>query len=236
MTKAVLLTRPLAMNAEDQVRFLAEGYGRFYEIPLCEIKQLPVSEATKSKINAAEWLFFTSQAPVKSVLGVVEKGRRPSIAVIGKKTGAMVQACGFEVAFISPQETKKQFVSAWQERFPSGTSIFYPKSQLADDYIEERLGIENEVTGSVLYQNVFPDERKAELAKLLNLGELSAVYFASPSAWHRFLSVYEKTDEQSLIFYAIGKTTEKAINDSGYKARLLRKQESKTAGNPEKTW
>lgn len=223
MTKAILLTRPLAMNAEDQVRFCAEGYGQFYEIPLCEIKQLPISEAIKRKINAAEWLFFTSQAPVKSVLAVIEKGHHPLIAVIGKKTGERVQSCGFEVTFVSPQETKKQFVSTWQERFPSGTSIFYPKSQLADDYIEERLGIENDVTGSVLYQNVFPDERKGELAKLLNLGELSAVYFASPSAWNRFLSVYTKTEKKPLIFYAIGETTVKAINESGYEARLLRR-------------
>ncbi len=235
MKKAVLLTRPLAMNAEDQVRFREAGYGRFYEIPLCEIKQLPIPESIKNKINAAEWLFFTSQAPVKSVLGVVEKGHRPLIAVIGKKTGAMVQACGFEVAFVSPQETKEHLVSAWQERFPSGTSIFYSKSQLADDFIEEHLGIQNEVTGSVLYQNVFPDESKAELAKLLNLDELSAVYFASPSAWHRFLSVYEKTAKKTLMFYAIGKTTEKAINECGYEARLLRRQDGKNAGDPEQT-
>jgi uroporphyrinogen-III synthase len=77
MKKTVLLTRPLAMNAEDQVRFRAQGYERFYEIPLCEIKQLPITEAIKRKINAAEWIFFTSQAPVASVLAVIEKGTAP---------------------------------------------------------------------------------------------------------------------------------------------------------------
>ncbi|CZQ81622.1 uroporphyrinogen-III synthase [Trichococcus collinsii] len=223
MTKAILLTRPLNMNAEDQIRFRAQGFGRFYEIPLCEIKPLPITEAIKRKINAAEWLFFTSQAPVASVLAVIEKGHHPLIAVIGKKTGKMVQSCGFKVAFVSPEETKKQFVSAWQERFPSGTSIFYPKSQLADDYIEELLGIENDVTGSVLYQNIFPDERKAELVELLNWGNLSAVYFASPSAWKRFLSVYNKTEKMPFVFYAIGDTTKKSINDSGYQAVLVRR-------------
>ena len=223
MTKAILLTRPLSMNAEDQVRFRAHGYGQFYEIPLCEIRQLPISEAVKTNINAAEWLFFTSQAPVKSVLAVVEKGHRPLIAVIGKKTGEMVRSCGFEVAFISPQETKKEFVSAWTERFPGGTSIFYPKSQLADAYIEERLGIENEVTGTVLYENVLLDERREELAEVLNLGDLSAVYFASPSAWKRFLAVYDKTEKKTLLFFAIGETTKNAINQSGYEAVLLQR-------------
>ncbi|MFZ2369795.1 MAG: uroporphyrinogen-III synthase [Trichococcus flocculiformis] len=222
MTKAILLTRPLAMNGADQIRFRAQGFGRFYEIPLCEIKQLPITETIKKKINAAEWLFFTSQAPVASVLAVIEKGRRPLIAVIGKKTGEVVRSCGFEVAFVSPQETKKQFVSAWQEKFPTGTSIFYPKSQLADDYIEELLGSENDVTGSVLYHNVFLEERKAELTELLKMDELSAVYFASPSAWKRFLSVYNKTEKKTLVFFAIGDTTKKAINDSGYEAVLFR--------------
>ncbi|WP_319995758.1 uroporphyrinogen-III synthase [Trichococcus shcherbakoviae] len=222
MTKAILLTRPLAMNAADQIRFRPQGFGRFYEIPLCEIKQLPITETIKNKINAAEWLFFTSQAPVASVLAVIEKGRRPLIAVIGKKTGEVVRSCGFEVAFVSPQETKKQFVSAWQEKFPTGTSIFYPKSQLADDYIEELLGSENDVTGSVLYHNVFLEERKAELTELLKMDELSAVYFASPSAWKRFLSVYNKTEKKTLVFFAIGDTTKKAINDSGYEAVLFR--------------
>ena len=210
------------MNAADQIRFRAQGFGRLYEIPLCEIKQLPITETIKNKINAAEWLFFTSQAPVASVLAVIEKGRRPLIAVIGKKTGEVVRSCGFEVAFVSPQETKKQFVSAWQEKFPTGTSIFYPKSQLADDYIEELLGSENDVTGSVLYHNVFLEERKAELTELLKMGELSAVYFASPSAWKRFLSVYNKTEKKTLVFFAIGDTTKKAINDSGYEAVLFR--------------
>jgi len=220
MTKVILLTRPLAMNAADQISFRAQGFGRFYEIPLCEIKQLPITEAIRREINASEWLFFTSQAPVASVLAVIEKGRRPLIAVIGKKTGEMVQSCGFEVTFVSPQETKKQFVSAWQKKFPAGTSIFYPKSQLADDAIEEILGIENVVTGSILYHNVFLEERKAELMELLNRCELSAVYFASPSAWKRFLSVYNKTEKNPLVFYAIGDTTKKAINDSGYETVL----------------
>lgn len=223
MTKAILLTRPLAMNAAEQIRFRAQGFGRFYEIPLCEIKQLPITEAIRREINASEWLFFTSQAPVASVLAVIEKGRRPLIAVIGKKTGEMVQSCGFEVAFVSPEETKKQFVSAWQKNFPAGTSIFYPKSQLADDAIEEILGIENVVTGSILYHNVFLEERKAELTELLNRGALSAVYFASPSAWKRFLSVYKKSERKLLVFYAIGDTTKKAINDSGYEAVLLQR-------------
>lgn len=223
MTKAILLTRPLVMNAADQIRFRAQGFGRFYEIPLCEIKQLPITEAIRREINAAEWLFFTSQAPVASVLAVIEKGRRPLIAVIGKKTGEMVRSCGFEVAFVSPQETKKQFVSAWQKSFPARTSIFYPKSQLADDAIEQLLGIGNVVTSSVLYHNVFLWERQAELTELLNKGELSAVYFASPSAWKRFLSVYNKTERKPLVFYAIGDTTKKAINDSGYEAVLIQR-------------
>ena len=223
MTKAILLTRPLYMNAADQIRFCAQGFERFYEIPLCEIKQLPITEDIKRKINAAEWLFFTSQAPVASVLAVIEKGHCPLIAVIGKKTGEMVRSCGFEVAFVSPQETKKQFVSAWQKNFPAGTSIFYPKSQLADDAIEELLGTENVVTGSVLYHNVFLEERKAELTELLKMGELSAVYFASPSAWKRFLSVYNKTEKKPLVFYAIGNTTKTIINDSGYEAVLLQR-------------
>jgi uroporphyrinogen-III synthase len=211
------------MNAADQIRFRAQGFGRFYEIPLCEIKQLPITEAIRREINAAEWLFFTSQAPVASVLAVIEKGRRPLIAVIGKKTGEMVRSCGFEVAFVSPQETKKQFVSAWQKSFPARTSIFYPKSQLADDAIEQLLGIGNVVTSSVLYHNVFLWERQAELTELLNKGELSAVYFASPSAWKRFLSVYIKTERKPLVFYAIGDTTKKAINDSGYEAVLIQR-------------
>jgi uroporphyrinogen-III synthase len=210
------------MNAADQIRFRAQGFGRLYEIPLCEIKQLPITETIKNKINAAEWLFFTSQAPVASVLAVIDKGHRPLIAVIGKKTGEVVRSCGFEVAFVSPQETKKQFVSAWQETFPAGTSIFYPKSQLADDSIEELLGTENDVTGSVLYHNVFLEERKAELTELLKMGELSAVYFASPSAWKRFLSVYNQTEKKPLVFFAIGDTTKKTITDCGYEAVLFR--------------
>jgi len=61
------------------------------------------------------------------------------------------------------------------------------------------------------------------LVELLNWGNLSAVYFASPSAWKRFLSVYNKTEKMPFVFYAIGDTTKKSINDSGYQAVLVRR-------------
>ncbi|MGM0125792.1 hypothetical protein IGI37_003193 [Enterococcus sp. AZ194] len=211
----LLLTRGAELNQADQ-----QFFERFYQIrivSLAEIIQLPLSEKALRELEDSEWLFFTSQAPVLSVLKHANK--QSKIAVIGKKTAAKVQEAGFSVAFISPIETKEAMVVSWQQKYPQPTTLFYAKSQLADTYVEQQLNKKDTVYAQITYENCLPKEAKQALKDVTQDSGIQAVYLTSPSAWRRFYSIYEG-EISDLQLLAIGPTTQRAIKEDGFHAML----------------
>jgi uroporphyrinogen-III synthase len=187
-------------------------------VPLTEIQYQPLDSTTKNEIAQSEWLFFTSQAAVKQILPWTLP--QTKIAVIGENTAAEVRAHGRKPTFISPVATKVAMLDNWRRQYPEKSSIFYPKSQLADTYLEEQLQVHYQVTTFIAYQNHWSTANQQRLTQLLKRRQLSAIYFTSPSAWHRFYSVYQK-ELQPLTFFTIGATTQQAIQADGYSAEIL---------------
>lgn len=222
----ILLTRISELNESDQFFFTTHGYETEI-LPLTEISLRNLSAKEIEEIKTTQWLFFTSQVPVANVL----KYAHPSvkIAVIGQKTAQAVIKAGFTPTFISPKETKDMLLSTWQKIYPTQTRILYPKSQLADNGLETILAA-HQVKSFVAYENIFPKESQKKLQKVLRVKKITAVYFTSPSSWHRFMSVYQESFQYPLQFFAIGETTKKAIEKSGYTA-ILKKDVAKISKN-----
>lgn len=197
------------MNQADQIYFEKLGY-QTQIIPLTTIKILSFTEKIKSQIASADWLFFTSQAAVQAVLEWADK--KVKIAVIGKKTAEVVKSSGFEVSYVSPIETKVAFIRDWQNKYPQAGAIFYPKSQLADDYLETALKKKYQVTSFVAYQNCVLAKNQAELRQALARQSFQGVYLTSPSAWRRFYQVYRDFLAVPLTVIVIGETTKKIIS------------------------
>lgn len=219
MKKRILLTRTEQKNQADSQRFAALGY-ESCAVSLSEFVFAPMTKQLKKTINHADWLFFTSQTPVNYVLALVETVKK--IAVIGEQTAEAVRKAGATVSFISPEATKAALIRTWQIRFPAGQHIFYPKSQLADDFLERELGRQHAVASAVVYQNHFPASSRKELRALLAARRIDAVYLASPSAWRRFFSVYQPFSQTvPLEIFVIGPATQAAVRKVGFSAKIL---------------
>lgn len=218
MTKPViLLTRQTGLNKTDAQTFSQAGFATV-ECPLLALKFLPLDAATIKAIAKADWLLFTSQAPVAQILPYTSL--QCKIATIGQKTAQVVQKFGREVAFISPKETKTDFVATFIKANPQPGNLFYPKSQLANDYIETQLGKQANVTSETTYLNL-PDELGLERCKkLLKEKAVVGVYLTSPSAAKRFLSLREALTSD-LLFFVIGSTTQNYLAKRGIKSQLI---------------
>lgn len=218
MTKPViLLTRQAGLNEADAQTFSQAGFATV-ACPLLTLKYLPLEKETKKNIEVANWLLFTSQAPVAQILPLISNSC--NIATIGKKTAQVVEKLGRQVAFISPKETKKDFVAAFAKANPDPGNIFYPKSQLANDYIETQLGKVAHVTSATTYLNL-PDESGLEQCKkLLQDQAVAGVYLTSPSSAKRFLSLGE-TLASDFLYFAIGLTTKNYLAQKGIESQLI---------------
>ncbi|MDM8213450.1 uroporphyrinogen-III synthase [Enterococcus hirae] len=219
MKKRILLTRTEQKNHADSRRFAALGYESCM-VSLSEFVFAPATPRLKQTINRADWLFFTSQTPVRYVLALTETAKK--IAVIGEQTAEAVKKAGAAVDFISPEATKAALIRTWQTRFSAGQHIFYPKSQLADDFLERELGRRHAVASAVVYQNRFPASSRKKLRALLAARRIDAVYLASPSAWRRFFSVYQPFSQTvPLEIFVIGTATQAAVRKVGFTAKIL---------------
>lgn len=164
MKKAcILLTRLADLNELDQAFFIAKGY-QTQILPLTEISLRKLSANEIAEIKATQWLFFTSQVPVESILKHAQSSVK--IAVIGQKTAQAVINAGFTPTFISPKETKEMLLTTWQKAYPKKTRILYPKSQLADNNVEQML-TNYEVQSFIAYDNLFPLRSQKKLEKVL---------------------------------------------------------------------
>lgn len=210
----VILTRMAGLNQKDARLFQALGY-QTVVLPLTEVSLRPLSAEMKQRLQASDWLFFTSQTPVAMSLAAGYTGK---IAVIGQETAAVVRRFGYEPEFISPRPDRQSFLEAWLQQYPGESTVFYPKSQLADDFFESHLPPRITLTAVTAYDNQPPEKAAAQLARLLPQAE--AIYFTSPSAWHRAQDTIRASATQ-LTLIAIGETTRHAIQAAGSAAVLL---------------
>ncbi|TPR55432.1 hypothetical protein FJU10_16770 [Enterococcus sp. OL5] len=184
--------------------------------PLSEIHYEEISAVTQMQLRQSEWVFFTSQAAVKPVLAVVP--RTIKIAVIGESTAQAVRGCGFDPTFISSIPIKEEMLLQWQQEYPQKSTISYPKSQLANQQIEQLLSDKHDIYSFIAYTNTQPKGSSQEIHRLLRTGQIACVYLTSPSAWHRFYPLLKKYPETDLTILTIGETTAKAVRKRGYEA------------------
>lgn len=216
MIKTILLTRPNHYNENDKKFFQKLGY-QCLEIPLISIRPRELTLDQQTRIKQAQWLIFTSQAAIWPMLPFIQSHSR--IATIGQKTAEQLQQLGFKVDFISEIENKEAMLSQWLKLQPQGP-VVYGKSQLADNYISQQLSqYRIPCDELIVYDNLLDNDNQEILKNLLATQQLDAVYFASPSAWQRFYSIY-KIRPFHLTFIALGTTTQQAIAKDGYTSIL----------------
>ena len=201
MSKLLILRKK---NQAD-LDFFSVKFDEIQFLPISKIKMREISAEILSDLTNSEWIFFTSG---KCVAEILQFHDGQKIATIGHQTAKLVKKLGFHVDFISNISQKLEMCREFDEKFPEHGQIFYPKSNLADD-----LPLKNAVSWTV-YDNL-----PSNLTVLSQLTAFDAVYFSSPSNWSRFLQTLPEVDKK-LQLIAIGQTTAKAIEKSGFQPIL----------------
>lgn len=217
--KTILLTRQKGLNETDALSFTKAGYEVLF-CPLLTLRFLSIPKDVQKRLTQADWVLFTSQTPVPQIVPLLRK--QTKIAVIGEKTAEAVCKLNREVDFISPQETKRAFLATFKDAYPQAGRVFYPKSQLADDYIETQLQTIAKVTSQVTYLNLPAKDGLKRCSHLLQEKAIDGVYVTSPSAAKRFLAVAEETGTTNpILYFAIGATTQAYLAKRGIASRLI---------------
>ncbi|WP_375180003.1 uroporphyrinogen-III synthase [Enterococcus rotai] len=222
----ILLTRLVEDNAEDRSYFQTRGF-ETVEIPLIELKKRALDQSFEIMVKQSEWIFLTSQHAAAFFFQQISQKEieMKKFAVIGEKTAQVLFANQIETTFQAPQATKKNLFETWSSCYVEPTTIFYPKSNLADKAGEAELITKgHQLFTPILYDNCFPKEHQLLLQNCLTAKKITAVYLASPSLWERFLSVFREVDLSEMpTLYCLGETTRQAILKDGYEA-MLRKE------------
>lgn len=219
----ILLTRLIEDNQEDCLYFQQKGF-ETVEIPLIELKKRALGQSFERMVKQSEWIFLTSQHAAKFFFQQINRKEveMKKFAVIGKKTAQVLLANQIETTFQAPCATKKNLFESWSADHLEATTIFYPKSNLANQTGEAELVDKgHRLFTPILYDNCFPKENQLLLQKNLMAEKMTAVYLASPSLWERFLLVFREVDLREIpTLYCLGETTRQAILKDGYKAKL----------------
>ncbi|MGX7151157.1 uroporphyrinogen-III synthase [Enterococcus ureasiticus] len=221
--KKVLLTRLREDNHDDRLYFQKKGFESI-EIPLLALKKRELGQLFEIMLAKSEWVFLTSQHAAEFFFQQVKTDKRyitletKKFAVIGEKTAVILLKNGIKVDFFSPNPTKASLFKTWAKTYPVATTIFYPKSNLADNTGEADLvQIGHYLFTPILYDNFLLEESNRQLKKYLVDNKIEAVYLASPSLWERFLAIFIETGLNEMPkLYCLGETTKQAITSNGY--------------------
>ncbi|WP_086349744.1 uroporphyrinogen-III synthase [Candidatus Enterococcus clewellii] len=223
--RKILLTRLVADNDEDKRYFEQLGY-QCIEQPLLELSLHQAASTSLQAMEQAEWLFLTSQHSAAFFLQLFLAQysfsflQKKKFAVIGEKTAVVLEKAGLYPNFQSRSATKRGLFTEWLASYKEPTTIFYPKSSLADSRWEEAFSVQgHHFQTGIVYDNRFSENQKSALQQLLNDSTIDAVYFTSLSLWQRFYAVYSQINAKTeLKFYCVGQTTQEVIQKSGYHA------------------
>jgi uroporphyrinogen-III synthase len=221
LDKKVLV--PRGGNQAKSFSQLIEGYGGIpVEIPLIAFRPIQNNQRLQDCLQALDtydWLIFTSNVTVETFFSSIEDGRHlPKIAVIGKKTAAVLAAKGIKVDFVPTAYVAEVFVEEFAPLVGHGVKVLIPKGNLAREYIANSLracgAIVNEV---VIYETFMPEENRVKLADML--AELDILLFTSPSTVDNFMNVVKEFGLQEhlekCVFGCIGPVTEQKLREYG---------------------
>ncbi|MBS7576408.1 MULTISPECIES: uroporphyrinogen-III synthase [unclassified Enterococcus] len=217
MMKRLLYTG-IARNLRQKADFFLK-YGYYMiELPLIEIEAVTFDFSVASKSN---WLFLTSQAPLEILPTNYLKSQK--IAVIGQQTANALAERDLKASLIAEKPTKEGLLATFTEKIQCA-SIFYPKSDLADDYLETELTKKGYcVASKIIYRNQLPKYSEQSLVALIFYKDIRTIFFSSPSTWDRFRTITEKrgVSLSRFDFVAQGETTKLKIVSDGFSARAM---------------
>jgi uroporphyrinogen-III synthase len=211
---------------------LVEKYGGVpMEIPLITFRATVPSEEMKeimNKIDTYDWLIFTSNVTVETFLATtnIQSKLLPRIAVIGKRTSAVLSNKGYQVDFVPNEYVAEGFVREFLPLVQKGMKVLIPKGNLARDYIAESLSAAGvQVDELVVYETYLPEESKNQLKDAISEKQIDIFTFTSPSTVDHFMEVINENDLHRFLddclISCIGPITKERIESVGLRVDVI---------------
>lgn len=155
------------------------------------------------------------------------------IAAVGPATAQALTEKGIRVNYVARNHTGESLVGELRESL-AGRRVLLPRSDRGDDRVPKALREAGaNVTEVIAYRTAAPAALDPTILARIRGGEVDALVFASPSAFHNFRDSVGPTDLARLSariqFVAIGPTTSRAIRESGSRV-AIEAEETSTSG------
>jgi uroporphyrinogen-III synthase len=155
------------------------------------------------------------------------------IAAVGPATAQAATDEGVQVDYIAKNHTGESLAEELREPL-RGRSVLVPRSDRGDDRLPSMLREAGaHVTEVVAYRTAVPKTLDAEIVDRIQRGEVDAIVFASPSAYHNLSDVMGSKRLAELAsrvdFAAIGPTTARALREAAARV-AIESNESSAAG------
>ncbi|WP_042354881.1 uroporphyrinogen-III synthase [Bacillus rubiinfantis] len=219
--KKILVPRG-KQQAASLSKLIVDNGGIPIEIPLLAFRPVAANQMLEeclARLDTYDWLIFTSNVTVETFFSfpIYVEGL-PKIAVIGKRTEAILHERGLDVTFVPTAYVAEAFVEEFLPLIHKGTRVLIPKGNLARDFIAASLrNAGAEVDEVVIYETYLPEASRTKLAAMLSEGNLDILTFTSPSTVDHLMQVVQEYGLQeqlkACIIACIGPVTEKRLRD-----------------------
>jgi uroporphyrinogen-III synthase len=212
----VLLTRPKSESADDWAMAFAAACA--VPVPYPTVAIVPPTswqdlDEALARLAGYDWMVFTSQTAVASVLERVPGQRFPpairaKIAAVGPTTARAIEGGGGVVALLPEDNRQEGLVEAFRS-VPAGTRVLFPIADGGRTLLAESLRSRGCVVDVVTAYRTLP---KFDLAPP---PAFDVATFASPSALRAYLAHAGRESLAGKVVAVIGPSTAKAAAANG---------------------
>jgi len=223
--KVFISTRPAGQSVELE-NLLTEESATLISMPTIDVKALPLGEYAWQQLknmDSFNWIVFTSPNGIKYFFARLFELQNSyvlpehlKIAVVGKKTAALLECYGTSAAFINLGNTAEDFVTDFFHRVNLGERVLFPIGTLARSVIEDKISKKAECTRILFYETVLPDTINQDALDLIIQDKYDMIVLSSPSCFNNLLQIVEgKVDLSKLRLVCIGQTTAAEVVHNG---------------------
>ena len=226
MSKPVVaITRPKD-RAKKACEIVEELGGKAVLAPTLDLE--PVNTQSLKDLVAGkdklDWIVFTSPTTIVSLNKFYPdflKNLTCRIAVIGNKTGKLVEKQGLTVDLMPEDFTAEGLIEEFKKKKITDQYIGIPRTASARPVLPEELEkLGNTVILAEAYKSLFPMDEKAvtELIEKIKNHEIDAITFTSPLTVENFFTIAEDKQKiaellnENLLTVSIGPITAKVLD------------------------
>ena len=226
MSKPVVaITRPKD-RAKKACEIVEKLGGEAILAPTLDLKPVNTQSLKNLVANKDEldWIVFTSPTTIVSLnkfypdfLGNLDC----KIAVIGNKTGKLVEKQGLTVDLMPDEFTAEGLIEEFKKNGITDKTIGIPRTASARPVLPEELEkLGNTVVLAEAYQSLFPMDEKAveELIQKIENREIDAITFTSPLTVENFFTIADDKQKiaellnENLLVVSIGPITARVLD------------------------